>query len=60
MAVSPTVKVLGPYSPKEFSDISTLSALITSEAASLSGSLLISAEPITVLGNVFVIFTTTP
>jgi len=58
MAVSPTVKVLGPYSPKEFSDISTLSALITSEAAGLAGSALISAEPITVLGNVFVVFTT--
>lgn len=58
MAVSPTVKVLGPYSPKEFSDISTLSTLITSEAASLAGSTLISAEPISVLGNVFVIFTT--
>ena len=60
MAVSPAVKVLGPYSPKEFSDISTLSTLITTEAASLAGSMLISAEPITVLGNVFVVFTTVP
>jgi hypothetical protein len=60
MAVSPTVKVLGPYSPKEFSDISALSTLITTEAASLAGSMLISAEPITVLGNVFVVFTTVP
>ena len=58
MAVSPTVKVLGPYSPREFSNIGTLSTLITSEAASLAGSTLISAEPISVLGNVFVIFTT--
>ena len=60
MAVSPIVTILGPYSPKEFSDISTLSTLVSTEATSLVGTTLISAEPITVLGNVFIVFTTVP
>ncbi len=46
--------VIGPYSPKQFSDLTTLNALIT---ADLPSGTLLSVEPITVLGNVFMVVT---
>lgn len=49
------VTVIGPFSPKEFSD---LSALNTTIASALPSGTLEGAEPITVLGNVFVLVTT--
>ena len=52
MAASKTV--LGPYSPKEFTDLATLNATIT---ADLPAGTLLSVEPITVLGNIFMVVT---
>lgn len=49
------VTVIGPFSPKEFSDLSTLN---TTLASSIPSGTLVGAEPITVLGNVFVLVTT--
>lgn len=49
------VTVIGPFSPKEFSNLSTINSTIASE---LPSGTLVSAEPITVLGNVFVFVTT--
>lgn len=60
MVVNATVVVKGPYSPREFTDISTLSTTMTGDGLGLTGSTLISAEPITVMGNVFIIYTLTP
>jgi len=54
------VTVLGPYSPKQFSDIGALGTLITTESAGLVGTTLVSAEPVTVLGNIFIVYTTVP
>lgn len=49
------VTVLGPYSPKEFSDLTTLNSDLTS---ALPSGTLVSAEPVVVLGNVFIVVTT--
>ena len=45
------VTVIGPFSPKEFSDLTTLNSTIASD---LPSGTLEGAEPITVLGNVFI------
>lgn len=49
-------KVIGPFSPKDFSNLTTLnSAIATDVAAAIGSNALVGAEPITVLGNVFII-----
>ncbi len=49
-------KVIGPFSPKDFSNLTTLnSAIATDVATAIGGNALVGAEPITVLGNVFII-----
>ena len=72
MAVSPKIKVVGPFSPKEFSKESgstagtlgaydtsgTLSKAMTDALASIDGSTLYAVEPVVVLGNVYLIVTT--
>lgn len=65
MAVSPKIQVIGPFSPKEFSTTGSyntsgsVSKAMTDAAASTPGTTLVAAEPITVLGNVFLILTLT-
>lgn len=54
-----TTKVVGPYAPKDFQDTSTMSATLTTDVAAAAGSNTIAgAEPITILGNIFLIVTT--
>ena len=59
--IDPKFKVIGPFSPKEFSDTSTLASAIDSAAGSLTSSTsatsLIASEAVVVMGNVFVILT---
>jgi len=48
--------VIGPYSPKDFSDLSTLnSAIAAAVTAAIATNELLSAEPITVLGNIYIV-----
>lgn len=52
------IQVLGPYSPKAFSDAGVLSTLMTADIEGLTGYIktdIISVEPITVLGNIFLV-----
>ena len=59
--IDPKFKVIGPFSPKEFSDTSTLASTIDTAAGSLTSSTnttsLIASEAVVVMGNVFVILT---
>jgi len=49
-------KVIGPFSPKDFSNLTTLnSAIATDVAAAIGGNAIVGAEPITVLGNIYII-----
>tara|TARA_R110002012_G_scaffold318148_1_gene535760 strand:+ start:1972 stop:2184 length:213 start_codon:yes stop_codon:yes gene_type:complete len=67
MAVSPKIQVIGPFSPADFSPnnlgtyntAGSLSKALTDAAASTPGSTLVAAEPITVLGNVYLILSLT-
>jgi len=59
--IDPKFKVIGPFSPKEFSDTTTLAGSIDSAAATLTSATsttsLIASEAIVVMGNMFVILT---
>ena len=59
--IDPKFKEIAPFSPKEFSDTSTLASAIDSAAGSLTSSTsatsLIASEAVVVMGNVFVILT---
>jgi len=49
-------KVIGPFSPKDFSDLSALNtAIATDVAAAIGSNAIVGAEPITVLGNIYII-----
>jgi hypothetical protein len=55
-----TTKVVGPFSPKDFSDTSALSTSMTTDVVAAVGSnTLVAVDPVTVLGNVFLIVSTT-
>lgn len=55
-----TTVVVGPYSPKDFSDISTLSSTMTADVAAAEGAnTIIAVDPVMILGNVFLIVSTT-
>ena len=58
MAVNPNIVVLGPYAPRDFQDISTLTTTMTSDAASMAGTTLVAVDPVTVMGNVYLICST--
>lgn len=55
------IQVIGPYSPKDFSDAGNdgaLSTSMTTEIEALTGydgAKIVSVEPITVLGNIFLV-----
>ena len=59
--LTPKYKVVGPFSPKEFTDTSTLSTTIATAVGTLcdasSTTSLIAADPFTVLGNVYILVT---
>jgi len=49
-------KVIGPFSPKDFSDLTALnSAIATDVAAAIGSNAIVGAEPITVLGNIYIV-----
>jgi hypothetical protein len=72
MSVSPKIKVVGPFAPKDFSketgsaagtlgdfDTSgTLSYAMSQAVSGIDGSTLYAVEPIMVLGNVYLVVTT--
>ena len=54
-----TTTVLGPYAPKDFQDTSTMSTTLTTAIVAAAGSnTIVSADPIVILGNIFLIVTT--
>jgi len=57
MAVNPNIKVVGPFSPQEFSDVSTLSSAMDTAIGSLTGSSVVAVDPVVVLGNIYLICT---
>ena len=63
--IATSYKVIGPFSPKEFSDVSTLSTTIASAAGNLGSAgggitnTLVDSKPIVVLGNVYIKLTWT-
>ena len=61
--INPKFKVIGPFSPKEFTNTTTIAATIDTAAGTLASATsttsLVASEPIIVLGNVFVILTYT-
>ena len=49
-------KVIGPVSPKDFSDLTALNtAIATDVAAAIGSNAIVGAEPITVLGNIYIV-----
>ena len=60
--LEPKFKLVGPYSPREFTDASTLLAKIESDVGTLTGvstSSLVASDPILVLGNYYILITYT-
>lgn len=59
--LTPKYKVVGPFSPKEFNDTSTLATTIATAVGTLtdasSATSLIASDPFTVLGNVYILVT---
>ena len=59
--LTPKYKVVGPFSPKEFTATSTLSTTIATGVGPLgdasSTTSLIASDPFTVLGNVYILVT---
>ena len=59
--LTPKYKVVGPFSPKEFSDTSTVSTTIATAVGTLTGASsttsLIASDPFTVFGNVYILVT---
>lgn len=60
--LEPKFKLVGPYSPREFTDASTLLAKIESDVGTLTGlttTSLVASDPIQVLGNYYILITYT-
>ena len=58
--LEPKFKLVGPYSPKEFTDSTTLLAKIESDVGTLTGlttSSLVASDPMLVLGNYYILVT---
>ena len=58
--INPSFKILGPFSPKEWMDPTTLATAIDTAAGSLTGTSttsLIASDPVCVLGNWYVLLT---
>jgi len=63
MAHSPNIRVLGPFAPADFAELAAtrtaLDTAMTDAAASTPGTALVAAEPVVVLGNVYLILSST-
>jgi len=63
MATSPEIRVIGPFAPADFAELAAtrtaLDAAMTLAAASTPGTALVAAEPVVVLGNIYLILTST-
>ena len=61
--IATSYKVIGPFSPKEFRDVSTIATAIASAAGNLGSAsdtnTLIDSKPMVVLGNVYIKLTWT-
>ena len=58
--LEPKFKLVGPYSPSQFTDSATLLALIESDVGTLTGlstSSLVASDPMLVLGNYYILVT---
>ena len=57
--LTPKYKIVGPFSPKEFSDTSTLKTTIETAVGTISDATsatsLVASDPITVLGNIYIV-----
>ena len=48
--------MIGPYAPKDFSDLTALNGTIATDvAAAIGANSIVGAEPINVLGNIFIV-----
>jgi len=48
--------VIGPYAPRDFSDLTALNGTIATDvAAAIGANAIVGAEPINVLGNIFIV-----
>jgi|TARA_B100001094_G_scaffold282829_1_gene295164 hypothetical protein len=60
-SIDPKFKIVGPFSPKQFSDTTTLATTIDTAVGTLTGASsttsLIAAEPVIVLGQAFIVLT---
>ena len=57
MAVTGNVIVLGPYAPKQF-EAGTVQALLATGMTSMTGTTIIAADPVLILGNYYIIVVT--
>lgn len=58
--LEPKFKLVGPYSPRQFTDSATLLALIETDVGTLTGlttSSLVASDPMLVLGNYYILIT---
>jgi len=54
-----TTTVTGPYSPKDFTDTSTLTTTMTTDVvAAVGANTVVAVDPVDILGNVFLIIST--
>jgi hypothetical protein len=53
-----TVTVLGPFAPKDFNTSSGKTAIQNAISDAIGGNTCVSADPATILGNVYIIVTT--
>jgi len=57
--LTPKYKVVGPFSPKEFTDPATISTTIATAVGTLSDASsttsLVASDPIVVLGNIYIV-----
>mgnify|MGYP004371932245 FL=1 len=53
-----SVTILGPYPPKDFADSTARTAIATEISTAIGSNTCVSADPHVVLGNVYIIVTT--
>lgn len=63
MAHSPKIRVLGPFAPTDFDELAAtrtaLDTAMTAAAASTPGTALVNAEPVVILGNIYLVLSST-
>lgn len=57
MAVTGNPIVLGPYAPKQF-EAGTVQALLTTAMSGMTGTNIIAADPVLILGNYYILVVT--